>query len=80
MSPRLPASSGVLLVKRVQPVLVLLESSVLLGYRDLAALRQRLLRLDKPLLHLARIIIEEGSVKLLLCLDAGQPGIELLKC
>ena len=58
MSPRLPASSGVILAKKFQPLLVLLEPSVFLGYHDLAALHRRSLRLDEPLLHLARIILE----------------------
>ena len=80
MSPRIPASSGVILAKKFQPLLVLLEPSVFLGYRDLAALCRRLLRLDKPLLHLAHIHLEEGSVKVSLCLDASQLGIELLEC
>ena len=38
MSPRLPASSGVLIANKVQPLLVLLEPSVFWGYPDLAAL------------------------------------------
>ena len=79
-SPQLPTSSGVLLAKKVQPLLVLLEPSILLGYRDLAALCCRSLRLYDPLLRLAHIILEEGLVKVSLCLNASQLGIDLLEC
>ena len=80
MSPQLPSSSGVLLVKKFQSLLVLLEPSVFLGYRDFDVLCRRSLRLDKTLLQTTRIILEEGLVEVSLRLDASQLGIDILEC
>ena len=71
---------GALLVKKFQPLLVLLEPSVFMGYRDLAALCRCLLRLGEPLLHLSCILFEEGLVEVLLCLDMSQLGLKILEC